>query len=154
MKLTSTILKLIAVLLAAFAVVCLVMANLERITRCVDAVSARLQAKKEALRRACPAAPARWRTSSRTGISKTGIRADRVPPLGDWPGRHRRPGCFVSALKRQPGVFGGQGDGVHLLDHREGKQGGGDEFVPVIALLYGHHADPPPTCTGVARQKR
>ena len=54
MKLTSTILKLIAVLLAAFAVVCLVMANLERITRCVDAVSARLQAKKEALRRACP----------------------------------------------------------------------------------------------------
>lgn len=30
------------------------MANLERITRCVDAVSARLQAKKEALRRACP----------------------------------------------------------------------------------------------------
>ena len=39
MKLTSTILKLIAVLLAAFAVVCLVMANLERITRCVDAVS-------------------------------------------------------------------------------------------------------------------
>ena len=53
MKLTSTILKLIAVLLAAFAVVCLVMANLERITRCVDAVSARLQAKKEALRRAC-----------------------------------------------------------------------------------------------------
>ena len=46
MKLTSTILKLIAVLLAAFAVVCLVMANLERITRCVDAVSARLQAKK------------------------------------------------------------------------------------------------------------
>ena len=41
MKLTSTILKLIAVLL-------------ERITRCVDAVSARLQAKKEALRRACP----------------------------------------------------------------------------------------------------
>ena len=32
MKLTSTILKLIAVLLAAFAVACLVMANLERIT--------------------------------------------------------------------------------------------------------------------------
>ena len=57
MKLTSTILKLIAVLLAAFAVVCLVMANLERITRCVDAVSARLQAKKEALRRACPRRP-------------------------------------------------------------------------------------------------
>lgn len=54
MKLTSTILKLIAVLLAAFAVVCLVMANLERITRCVDAVSARLQAKKEAFRRTCP----------------------------------------------------------------------------------------------------
>lgn len=54
MKLTSTILKLTALLLATAAVVCLVMANLERISHYVDVATARLQAKKEAFRRTCP----------------------------------------------------------------------------------------------------
>ena len=122
MKLTSTILKLIAVLLAAFAVVCLVMANLERITRCVDAVSARRRPRRRPSAAPAPAAPARWRTSSRTGISKNWNTRRPRSPSGGLAGAASPP-RRLSALKRQPGVFGGQGDGVHLLDHREGKQG-------------------------------
>ena len=49
MKLTSTILKLTALLLATAAVVCLVMANLERIGRYVDVATARLPGQEGGL---------------------------------------------------------------------------------------------------------
>ena len=140
-------------LLAAFAVVCLVMANLERITRCVDAVSARLQARRRPSAAPAPAAPARWRTSSRTGISKTGIRADRVPLWGTGRGGIAAPAA-VSALKRQPGVFGGQEMGSIFLTTAKVNRAVVMSSSRSLRCSTDTTQIRPPTCTGVARQKR
>ena len=54
MKITEFILKITALILAAAAVICLVMANMDRISDCLAALWAKVQAKKERLCRTCP----------------------------------------------------------------------------------------------------
>ncbi|HIY07065.1 MAG TPA: hypothetical protein H9844_08315 [Candidatus Evtepia faecigallinarum] len=54
MKITEFILKITALILTAAAVICLVMANMDRISDWLAALWAKVQAKKERLCRTCP----------------------------------------------------------------------------------------------------
>ena len=54
MKITEFILKITALILAAAAVICLVMANMDRISDWLAALWAKVLAKKERLCRTCP----------------------------------------------------------------------------------------------------
>ncbi|MDY3013966.1 MAG: hypothetical protein SOR61_01975 [Evtepia sp.] len=54
MKFTNLILKVTALVLATAAIICLVMANMERISDWLTSFRARVQAKKEMLCRSCP----------------------------------------------------------------------------------------------------
>lgn len=54
MKITNLILKITAVVLTLAAIICLVMANMERISDWLACLWAKVQAKKELLCRTCP----------------------------------------------------------------------------------------------------
>lgn len=56
MKITNCILKITAVILTLAAIICLVMANMDRISDWLACLWARVQAKKEMLCRTCPCA--------------------------------------------------------------------------------------------------
>ena len=56
MKITNLILKITAVVLTLAAIICLVMANMERISDWLACLWAKVQAKKELLCRTCPCA--------------------------------------------------------------------------------------------------
>ena len=54
MKITELILKITALILAAAAIICLLMANIDRISDWLAALWAKVQAKKELICRTCP----------------------------------------------------------------------------------------------------
>lgn len=56
MKITNLILKITATVLALAAIICLVMANMERISDWLASLWAKVQTKKELLCRTCPCA--------------------------------------------------------------------------------------------------
>ena len=56
MKVTERVLKITALILSAAAVICLIMANMDRISDWLAALWAKVQAKKERLCRTCPGA--------------------------------------------------------------------------------------------------
>lgn len=53
MKITDLVLKITACVLAAAAVICLVMANMEKISSCLDCLFTKLQEKKSSLCKCC-----------------------------------------------------------------------------------------------------
>ncbi|MCI5690521.1 MAG: hypothetical protein MR286_06510 [Clostridiales bacterium] len=56
MKVTELVLKITALILSAAAVICLIMANMDRISDWLAALWAKVQTKKERLCRTCPGA--------------------------------------------------------------------------------------------------
>lgn len=53
MKITDLVLKITACVLVAAAVICLVMANMEKISACLDGLFAKLREKKASLCKCC-----------------------------------------------------------------------------------------------------
>ena len=53
MKITDLVLKITACVMTAAAVICLVMANMEKISACLDGLFAKLQEKKSSLCKCC-----------------------------------------------------------------------------------------------------